>query len=90
MNVAKKKLIIHETDCHGCGRFYYDGKSYHYAYDDETSDIKSAVIALIDIGFINPDDVVIIDEDNIYPLVEKIFEKPLDKQQIMCYNNSTK
>ena len=73
MNEAKKKLIIHETDCHGCGRFYYDGKSYRYAYDDETGDIKSAVIALIDIGFINPDDVVIIDEDNIYPLVERLY-----------------
>ena len=78
MNEAKKKLIIHETDCHGCGRYYFNGQSSWYAYDD-VGDIKSAVQALIDIGFINPDDVVIIDEDNIYPLVEKIFEKPLDK-----------
>ena len=73
MNEAKKKLIIHETDCHGCGRFYYNGKSNYYAYDDETGDIKSAVNTLIEIGFINPDDVVIIDEDNIYPLVERLY-----------------
>lgn len=78
MNETKKKLIIHETDCHGCGKYYYNGKVEWYAYDD-VGDVKTVVQALIDIGFINPDDVVIIDEDNIYPLVEKIFEKPIDK-----------
>lgn len=78
MSVAKKKLIIHETDCHGCGTYYYNGEVERYAYDD-TGDVKSVVQALIDIGFINPDDVVIIDDDNIYSLVEKLFEKPLDK-----------
>ena len=72
MNEAKKKLIIYETDCHGCGKFYYNGKTYHYAYDD-IGDVKSVVESLIEIGFINPDDVVIIDEDNILPLVEKLY-----------------
>ena len=78
MNVAKKKLIIHETDCHGCGTYYYNGIAERYAYDD-VGDVKTVVQALIDIGFINPDNVIIIDNDNIYSIVEKMFEKPLDK-----------
>lgn len=69
----KKKLIIHETDSHGCGNIYYNGKWDSYSYDDgEWGDVKTAVIKLIDIGFIKYEDVAIFtDEDNIYELVEK-------------------
>lgn len=59
------KLIIHETDCHGCGTIYYKGKIDGYAYDDN-ADVKTAVQSLIDIGFINPDDVIIFEGDEIY------------------------
>lgn len=67
------KLIIHETDCHGCGFAYCDGKTINYAYDDETGDLHGAVRALIQLGFINPDDVVIFCQDEIYQFVD--FEK---------------
>ena len=33
--MSKPKLIIHETDCHGSGKFYYNGKWDYYSYDDE-------------------------------------------------------
>ena len=72
-NKSKPKLIIHETECHGCGKFYYNGKWDYYSYDDgEWGDVKTAVIKLIDIGFIKYEDVAIFtDDDNIYELVEK-------------------
>jgi hypothetical protein len=57
-------LIIHETDCHGCGNVYYNGYENHYAYDDEIGDIRRAVDFLIKIGFINPDTVFIFDDHN--------------------------
>jgi hypothetical protein len=71
--MSKPKLIIHEIDCHGCGRVYYNGKSDHYTYDDgEWGDVRTTVEKLIDIGFIKYEDVVIFtDEDNIYEYVEK-------------------
>lgn len=56
-----KKLIIHETDCHGCGTICYDGHTQYYAYDDEMGDLRGAVNALIDIGFIDPESVEIFD-----------------------------
>lgn len=67
------KLIIHETDCHGCGRIYYNGRFDTYAYDDN-ADVKIAVQSLIDIGFINPDDVVIFEEDEIYTKLADLLE----------------
>ena len=71
--MSKPKLIIHETDCHGCGAVYYNGKWDNYAYDDGVwGDIKIAIEQLINIGFINYEDVAIFtDEDNIYEYVEK-------------------
>ena len=66
MKEKRKKLIIHETDCHGCGRVYYNGKSTHYAYDGEAGDLKSAVLALISLGFIDASDVAIFEDDAIY------------------------
>ena len=62
----KPKLFIHETDCHGQGYAIYNGQVKYYAYDCESGDLKGAVEALIDIGFINPDDVVIIEGEEIY------------------------
>lgn len=72
MEETRKKLIIHETDCHGCGRVYYNGISDMYAYDDSYwGDVRLTVEALIKIGFINAEDVAIFINDNIYKYVEK-------------------
>ena len=71
--MSKPKLIIHETDCHGCGYVYYNGTTKCYSYDDGTfGDVRATVQELIDIGFIKYEDVVIFtNEDNIYEYVEK-------------------
>ena len=73
----KMKLIIHETNCHGCGVVVYNGKVEEYSYDDGCwGDIKIAVEKLIEIGFINPNDVVIFDSENsIYDVVMKYYER---------------
>ena len=69
----KPKLIIHETDCHGCGAIYYKGICEGYSYDDgEWGDVRRTVEKLINIGFINKEDVVVFDDDDtIYKMVEK-------------------
>ncbi len=67
------KLIIHETDCHGCGTVYYNGASTKYAYDD-VGDIKSAVQVLLDIGFLNENDVEIFEDDKIYEKLADLLE----------------
>ena len=71
--MSKPKLIIHETDCHGCGRVYYNGKSDMYSYDDSYwGDVRLTVEALIKIGFIKAEDVVFFTDDNeLYKTVEK-------------------
>lgn len=71
------KLIIHETDCHGCGVIAFNGQVNQYSYDDGYyGDIKTAVEALIRIGFINKDDVVVFDSENsIYDVVCKYYER---------------
>ena len=72
----KHRLIIHETDCHGCGRAYYNGKIRYYAYDDECGDLKGAVLALIELGFIRSEDVAIYEDDNkIYGVIDAFFGK---------------
>lgn len=66
------KLYIHETDCHGCGNIIYENKVEHYTYDDgEFGDARATVKALIDLGFINPDDVVFIEGDEIYDYLKE-------------------
>lgn len=70
MEEKRKKLIIHETDCHGGGRVYYNGKSTYYAYDDETGDLKSAVLTLISLGFIDASEVAIYEDDAIYKALD--------------------
>lgn len=76
--MAKSKLIIHETDCHGCGTIHFEGKTKHYSYDDGGfGDVRRTVENLIDLGFISPDDVIIFDDydTNIYEFVEKSLDK---------------
>ena len=59
------KIIIHETDCHGCGVVYCEGKTEPYAYD-MNADVKGAVEVLIEVGAIKEEDVIIIEGDEIY------------------------
>ena len=67
-----KKLYIHETDCHSCGNVIYENLIRSYSYDDGGfGDAKATVQALIEIGFINPDDVVIIEGDQIYDYLKE-------------------
>lgn len=77
--MSKPKLIIHETDCHGCGAVYYDGKCDDYAYDDsQWGDVRMTVESLIKIGFIDPKDVVIFDDNSeIYRLLDVAIENGL-------------
>ena len=64
------KLYIHETDCHGQGCLIYKNTISPYAYD-LNADMKVAVKGLIDLGFINPDDVVFIDGGEIYDYLKE-------------------
>ena len=65
-----KKLFIHETDYHGQGYFGIIGEKdtfFSYSFEDsETGDVPTVVKTLINIGFINPDDVLFIDGMEIY------------------------
>ena len=67
-------LIIHETDYHGCGNVYFDGKQDHYSYDD-VGDVRQVVELLISLGYINPEDVRIYDDDTIYEELDNLLEK---------------
>lgn len=69
-------LIIHETDCHGCGTVYYNGTEVRYSYDDEIGDIRRAVEFLIEIGYVNPEDVLIFDDHkSIYEQLDDFFRE---------------
>ncbi len=71
-------LIIHETDCHGCGNVYYRGQEAHYTYDGEVGDIRRAVDFLIGIGFIAPETVAIYDDQtSIYEELDEFFKKSI-------------
>lgn len=61
----KPNLYIHETDYHGQGYIIYDNKVEYYSYEDSV-DMRAAVEGLINIGFIDPDNVVIIKGEEIY------------------------
>ena len=66
----RKKLIIHETDCHGCGNVYFDGKCASYSYDDSYyGDLRLAVKALQELGVPFGCEVEIYDGDEIYKVV---------------------
>lgn len=71
--MSKPKLIIHETDCHGGGYIYYKDKCDNYTYDDgEWGDVRRTVEKLIEIGFVNAEDVAIFEDgETIYKMVEK-------------------
>ena len=71
--MSKPKLIIHETDCHGCGYVIYNGKTRYYSYDGGIGDVRTVVQELIDIGFIDIEDVVILEDDEIYEIVEQYY-----------------
>lgn len=65
-----RKLFVHETDCHGQGVFGIIGEpeSYReYSFEDsETGDIRKAIQSLINIGFMNEENVLFIDGEEIY------------------------
>ena len=68
--MAKPKLIIHETDSHGSGAIYYKGNTYNYAYDDsKCGDMMLAIGFLIEIGFVNEEDVLRFFEDDFLDLL---------------------
>lgn len=69
------KLIIHETDCHGGGWVYYNKSFTPYSYEDETGDIRAAVEELIRLGFIEPEQVVIFEEEELYQKFAELLEK---------------
>jgi hypothetical protein len=72
------KLIIHETDCHGSGMVHYEGQTKEYCYDDGAlGDVRRTVETLIDMGFIDREDVLIFDnyENDIYKYLEHLMEE---------------
>lgn len=77
--MSKPKLIIHETDCHGCGYIHYNGKTTSYTYDDGAwGDVRATVQELINIGFVDPKDVIIFDDNSdIYHLLDVAIENGL-------------
>lgn len=66
-----RKLIVHETDCHGNGHVQYNGNGFDYFYDGEYGNMKGAVWGLIELGFIDRDDVIFIDDDEIYEMLDE-------------------
>lgn len=77
--MSKPKLIIHELDCHGCGNVYYNGKCDNYAYDDSSwGDVRMTVESLIKIGFIDPNDVIVFEDNgDVYQLLSIAIENGL-------------
>ena len=71
--MKNKKLIIHETDSHGCGYVTYNGETRYYSYEDDVGDIKAMVQELIEIGFVKTEDVVILENDEVYDIVEQYY-----------------
>lgn len=67
------KLIVHETDCHGCGAVYYNGQSTLYAYD-LNADMRSAVEVLIELGILKEKDVIILKGEEIYEKLADLLE----------------
>lgn len=64
---SKPQLIIHETDCHGCGNIIYGNEVRSYTYDDGCfGDARATIEELIKIGFIDGNRVTVIEGDEIY------------------------
>ncbi len=66
-----RKLIVHETDIHGRGYVHFDGRGFSYSYDDVYGNVKETVYGLIELGFIKEDDVLFIDGDDIYAVLDE-------------------
>lgn len=66
-----RKLIVHETDIHGSGYVQYNGSGFPYWYDGECRNARVVIEELIKIGFINEEDVLIIEEDEIYEILDE-------------------
>lgn len=68
--MSNKKLVIHETDPEGCGYFGVLGEGSNFRFynfeDEETGDMWPAVKNLINVGFINRDDVLFLKDKDIY------------------------
>lgn len=75
VSTNRKKLVIHELDYHGQGHFGILGnpKSFlPYSYEDEnTGDIHLAVENLINVGFIDKKDVLLISGPEIYEYIKE-------------------
>jgi hypothetical protein len=66
-----RRLIVHETDNHGCGYVHFDGRGFPYSYDDEYGNIGEAVKGLIALGFIKEEDVIFLYDDEIYAFLDE-------------------
>ena len=66
-----RKLIIHETDIHGSGYVQFNGNGFAYWSDGECGNARVVIEELIKIGFINEEDVLIIEEDEIYEILDE-------------------
>ena len=75
--LSSDKLIVVETDCHGCGYICYKGETRYYSYDDgENGDLCAAIRALIDIGFISEEDVLFFDGvENLLAFVSDLIKE---------------
>ena len=66
-----RKLIVHETNSHGSGYVQYNGSGFSYYCDGECGNARVVIEDLIKIGFINEEDVLIIEEDEIYEILDE-------------------
>ena len=66
-----RKLIVYETDYHGSGYVQYNGNGFPYYYNGDCGDARSVIEELIKIGFINEEDVLFIDDDEIYEILDE-------------------
>lgn len=70
VSTDSKKLVIHESEAEGFGHFGILGdassfKEYNYG-DEETGNVWTVVKNLINVGFVNRDDVLFIKDTDIY------------------------
>ena len=82
MPTKTPKLIVHETDCHGCGNIHFKGKTEYYSYDDSDSgDMRVAVQCLIRLGFIKKEQVLFFDDSDDHDIYSYIgnLEKTLEE-----------
>lgn len=66
-----RKLIVHETDIHGSGYVQFNGNGFAYWSDGDYGNARAVIEELIKIGFINEEDVLIFEEEEIYEILEK-------------------